>query len=261
MKYTTQQITDLAKIWYNNKTQHNAGAVIVAMDMLLHWIVSRRQHVINDTRIEKEDLFQEACIGVILALNKYDGERSFTSYASYWIMQRINKHINNEISILKYPSGMSAQKMRSRYRKLMETLKNEDHTLSTRECHEMIAQIEGVPLAAVEAHGHRAAGCVYIGDSYDGNEDSDLGTNNSVDPTESIIKEIDRKKCLSVFDKITSKMSSKKRYIVHNCILGDESENMQSIADRQGVSRQRIQQIESKARKHIINRTRIELGI
>lgn len=70
--------------------------------------VSNKFYVEGTNSISKEDLEQEGYIGLVIAANKYDLNNSkramFTTYAIYWVYQRINsfihkKNTNSETSL------------------------------------------------------------------------------------------------------------------------------------------------------------------
>ena len=65
----------------------------------------------NNDDMPKEDLMQEANIGLIRALEKFDIETNnkFSTYATWWIIQSINKYIANNGKTIRVPSNTLIQ--------------------------------------------------------------------------------------------------------------------------------------------------------
>lgn len=59
----------------------------------------------NKTTISLEDIFQQACLSIMKAIDSYDpySHSAFTSYCSTWIMQRINRFIMDYENIIRIP--------------------------------------------------------------------------------------------------------------------------------------------------------------
>lgn len=65
---------------------------------IVNKIINR--YYINSNSIDREDLFQERCIGLILAATKYnfniEHPCKFITYAVYWINQKINRYLKQK---------------------------------------------------------------------------------------------------------------------------------------------------------------------
>lgn len=92
----TNGIDTAYKVYANDPTIANRDAVVKSAHRLCwHW--ANRRYRLNDTSaMSADDLFQEAQIGVFLALQKYNGSKPFTYYATEWIrgvtMRYLQKH-------------------------------------------------------------------------------------------------------------------------------------------------------------------------
>ena len=65
----------------------------------------------NNDDVPKEDLMQEANIGLIRALEKFDieADNKFSTYAMWWIKQSINRYISNNGKTIRVPSNTLIQ--------------------------------------------------------------------------------------------------------------------------------------------------------
>lgn len=83
---------------------------IIKNNMGIIHIIARKFNIENTSSIDYDDLIQEGTIGLIIAAGKYkldmEGKASFTTYAIYWIRQKISRFMqyrntNSEISLNK----------------------------------------------------------------------------------------------------------------------------------------------------------------
>lgn len=61
--------------------------------------------------VTMNDIQQEALIGLMIAVRKYSPEKghAFSSYAVYWIKQRIFRYINENANLIKWPDYMAVR--------------------------------------------------------------------------------------------------------------------------------------------------------
>lgn len=66
---------------------------------------------VKNIKISKEDLLQEANIGIITALQKFDVETNnkFSTYARWWIKSKITKYIEKNEETIRIPSNIYAK--------------------------------------------------------------------------------------------------------------------------------------------------------
>jgi len=91
---------------YQSGDKQALERLIVNNKGIVHKVISR--FYINSNSFDKEDLFQEGCIGLVIAAKKYDfnniKKAKFITYAVNWINQRasrfiIQKNTSDEISL------------------------------------------------------------------------------------------------------------------------------------------------------------------
>lgn len=63
------------------------------MKLVYHWVEKYRQWPAY-RNLDADDLIQEGCLGLMRACERFDGTRGceFSTYASYWIRQRIRRY-------------------------------------------------------------------------------------------------------------------------------------------------------------------------
>ena len=102
---TNEELVEL----YQNGDARSLEELIKKNDGLIH-MIARKFNIENIASIEYADLIQEGTIGLITAADKYkltiDNKALFSTYAVYWIRQKISRFIqyrntNNEISLNK----------------------------------------------------------------------------------------------------------------------------------------------------------------
>jgi RNA polymerase sigma factor (sigma-70 family) len=265
MKYTPQQITELAKKYHQDPTPRNSERVIIAMDGLCKFWVNRHRALIDRSRLDFDDLLQEARMGVLRALKKYDGESTFTLYAPFWIRARISSHIEKELTMVKFCTTQETRLVRTRYSAAREAVLNEDHTLTTKEMHERMAGLIGVSVKSVEV----------IAQSHIGIKDLDgpVSSQNNNGKTvslgdyitdgknweEKLITQMDNDKALSILDSEIAAMSPKKQVVARRRILNGET--LKDVGDEIGITRERVRQIEKQSKEQLIFWARRGLGI
>ena len=74
-------------------------------NLLLWKIVWRYKYFIENCKVDEEDLFSEAKIGLILAFDKFDVEKDvkFTTFAYYWILQCVKRYIEKNVNLIRIP--------------------------------------------------------------------------------------------------------------------------------------------------------------
>lgn len=264
-RYTANETTALAQKWYNDKTTKNEAAVVIAMERLISWQVGLRYRLIASNRIMRSDLMQEARMGVLKALQKYDGERSFTSYASYWTQQFMNKYVNAEIHMVKYKSTPAHLHIRYKYNKFMDQTYSAHGPVSVQEAHKIISEKEGIPVDVLEEYVSKGTAYVSISpreidDSRDGSS-LEMQLTDDVDIENTVCSEIDKRKCLKIIESFSHGLTDRETDIFNNYILGGTDDTQVTLAEKYGVTRQRIQQIEKELRSSVIFDARIALGL
>ena len=209
--------------------------VKVAMDFQKYWM----QNFL--------DLIQEGNVGLVQAVKKFDPYRGvkFSYYAAYWIRAYILKSIMDNWRLVKIGTTQAQRKLffsLNKERKLLEAqgFKPEPKLLAERlnvkesEVIEMSQRMGGNDLS-LEAP---------VRD--DSNEEQKDFLAHQGPSIEEIVAATEVKaKVTEVLDKLRKNLNDKEKAILKDRLLNDEPLTLQTIADKFGISRERVRQIEA----------------
>ena len=215
----------------------NAGLVMQAC----------RQWKLNSLDIE--DLFNEGIMGVDIAVDKFDlsMETTFTTYAYYWITQKISRYVKNTESIIRLPIHVSDQVYHAYcYSREFE---EKNHRPPTREeIKKEFGYSEQVLDYIFYNLNHTASLNLEVGNE----KDSQL-MDFVADDTDMEKKVIDSIESMELH-KIIKERLSKREYDIINMrygLDGNTTMTLREIGDYYGLSRERIRQIEEKAMRKL----------
>ena len=79
--------------------------LILRHNLLLWKIVWRYKFLIENKKVDEQDLYSEAKIGLIVAYDKFDAEKEvkFTTFAYYWILQCVKRYIEKNVNLIRIP--------------------------------------------------------------------------------------------------------------------------------------------------------------
>jgi RNA polymerase primary sigma factor len=91
--------------------------------LAIHW--AKKFAAVSRIRVELEDLIQEGNIGLMIAARKFNSRKGmFSTYASYWIKQRIMRFIEEHTDLVQGP-GWSIRRLVHRWKENAERLRHE----------------------------------------------------------------------------------------------------------------------------------------
>jgi RNA polymerase primary sigma factor len=205
------------------------------------------------------DLIHEGSLGLIEAAKRFDPERNvkFISYAVWWVRQAIFHALSEHSRVFRLPQKLSGQV--SRLETAREKLKSELERTPTTE--ELAArtqfstdEVERLLLAA----GDDVSLSTAVGD--DGN--LELGDTLEQDSVPSAEVEMIRTSFERRIQDMVGGLDEKEREVIRMRfgLDGDEPRTLQEIGETMGLSRERIRQIESRA-KEKLRRSREAAGL
>jgi len=196
------------------------------------------------------DLIHEGSLGLIEAAKRFDPERNvkFISYAVWWVRQAIFHALSEHTRVFRLPQKLSGQV--SRLETAREKLKSElERTPTTEELAERTAfskdEVERLLLAA----GDDVSLSTAVGD--DGN--LELGDTLEQDTIPSVEAEMMRSSFEQRIQDMVGGLDEKEREVIRMRfgLDGDEPKTLQEIGESMGLSRERIRQIESRAKEKL----------
>ena len=196
------------------------------------------------------DLIHEGSLGLIEAAKRFDPERNvkFISYAVWWVRQAIFHALSEHARVFRLPQKLSGQV--SRLETAREKLKSElERTPTTEELAERTTfskdEVERLLLAA----GDDVSLSTAVGD--DGN--LELGDTLEQDTVPSAEVEMIRTSFERRIQDMVGGLDEKEREVIRMRfgLDGDEPKTLQEIGETMGLSRERIRQIESRAKEKL----------
>jgi RNA polymerase primary sigma factor len=198
------------------------------------------------------DLIHEGNLGLLEAARRYDPSRNvkFITYAVWWIRQAIMHALSDQRRAFALPTKLSA--VASRYgREVADLTARLDHSPSMAEIAEdlEISAAEAQALQFVSGTDVSLSEPIGQGDD-DARELGETLPQQSVPPAED---ELLHEALLSQLDAALKELDPKEREVMRRRfgLSGREPQTLQQIGHSMGLSRERVRQIESRAKEKI----------
>lgn len=197
--------------------------------------------------LDYDDLQQEGCIGLISAINKFDYTLGFkfSTYATWWIQQSITRALADKSRAIRLPVHINDEM--NRVRKDMASLYNE---LGRSPSEEEVAQKTGLPQEKVRMLMTYMTGEPVSLDYEFGEEENATLKDYISDESQAGSEEKAEQKILKecIVRAMNGLTDREKRIIAHRFGLGGiQKKTLDEVGKLEGVTRERIRQIELKA--------------
>ena len=196
------------------------------------------------------DLIHEGTLGLMEAAKRFDPERNvkFISYAVWWVRQAIFHALSEHARVFRLPQKLSGQV--SRLSSAREKLKSELERMPTIA---ELAERTSLPPAEVEQLLLAAGDDVSLSASVGDDGGLELGDTLEQDSVPSAEVEMIRSSFERRIQGMVSGLDEKEREVIRMRfgLDGEEPKTLQEIGEEIGLSRERIRQIESRAKEKL----------
>jgi RNA polymerase primary sigma factor len=193
-----------------------------------------------------EDLVQEGIIGLLEAINKFDGDRGnrFSTYATYWIRQSIVRAIEKQDRLIRLPVyGCDAARKLERAQRAFVDRQGRQPTL------EELAQETGFPPRLVKALHQLGPEPLSLDAMVGVGEDTSFGElmsdENAASPEQRALSALDRE---ALLDKVRT-LEPKEQLVIEKRfgLLDGRIHTLKEIAEQLKMSREGVRHVQTRA--------------
>lgn len=243
---TVEEEKNLAELIKNSNgsKKQEAKNLFIASNLRLVIKIARSYENLG---LDLEDLISEGNIGLVSAVDRFDPEKGakFSTYAGFWIRQRIMRALSNHSSIIRMPCYL--KQLYLNYLKYLEAYQEKhDKKPSIKEISKFLNITERKVKEMLEAASAIISLDCKISEDNDGDTYAEvIKDERSDDP----LKCLSTKNTTEVIDRALQELDPRERKIIRKRfgLDGDKPNTLEEIGVMFSVTRERIRQIERVA--------------
>ena len=208
----------------------------------------------SHTSLSLLDLIQEGNTGLMIAIRKFDHKKGFrfSTYGSWWIRQAITSAIGEKSTAIRIPSGMNAD-IRALDRAREEFRVDFEREPTSQELAEQLGIKEDRVAAMETARSRRnliSLEFTVRGDDSDMTLADSIADRDTIQPEENAVGEMLKRDVREVL----AQLNDRERIVLEGRygFNGDTIRTLEDIGQELGISRERVRQIEEKAKNTML---------
>ena len=249
---TPEEELELAKKYYDEGDQEAAKKLVLANLKFVVKIAMEYRHY----GFRLMDLIQEGNVGLMTAVKKFDPYKGyrFITYAVWWIRAYIQRYVIKNWNIVSMGTTEAERKLFYKLGSVKNSLmlKAPESATSENIAKELKVSVKDVEDMEVRLNKGNL--------SIDANiNDDGKATFSDIIPSkarnqEDIVLENERQSLLKdEIDEAMKHLNEREQFIVENRLMAEKPLTLQEIADKYGISRERVRQIENNTKKKLRN--------
>ena len=250
---TREEEFRLTKLWQNEGDRKARARIIAAYKKLAYAYAARAARA----GLPMEDLVQEANIGLIQALDKFEPERGFGfgTFSRYHIISRIQIFMLENIGPLRIFNTAATKTLLSRYARVKKEIESETGAPLDELGREVIAERLGIDVDQVRryelATSHTSSLDPGAGVSADDTSRPMELRDEGPDPESQVVNKLAREHVRGAIMAALETLEGREAEIFAARHLSNPPETLDALSRRYSISRERVRQIEMRARTQV----------